>query len=331
MRQVLLAVWIVLVLTGSGCGKKEGGSTSGKLTVAVIPKGTTHEFWKSIHAGALKAAEECGVEVIWKGPLKEDDREAQISVVEDFISRKVAGIVLAPLDDAALRAPVAGAMHAGIPVVIIDSDLQGNEYVSFVATDNFLGGQLAGKKMIELLKGKGKVVMLRYEEGSASTTKREAGFLAAIAAAPGITVTSASQFGGATTETAYKASENLLAPLREQSGKLSVDGIFTPNESTTFGMLRALQDARLAGSVIFLGFDSSTKLIEALQKGELNGLVLQNPLRMGYLGVKTLADHLRGEKVGQRIDTGVTLATRENMDQQEIRELLSPDLSRWLK
>jgi ribose transport system substrate-binding protein len=185
--------------------------------------------------------------------------------------------------------------------------------------------------MIELLGGKGKVLLLRYQEGSASTAKREAGFLSAIAAAPGITVVSASQYGGATTETAYQASENLLAPFRGAGGKLSVDGIFTPNESTTFGMLRALQDAGLAGSVVFLGFDSSAKLIEALDKGELKGLVLQNPFRMGYLGVRTLADHLKGGKVEQKIDTGVTLATRENMNQPEIRELLSPDLSHWLK
>jgi ribose transport system substrate-binding protein len=331
MRRALSALLAILALGTAGCGKKETGTTAGRPVAAVIPKGTTHEFWKAIHAGALKAGDEAGIEIIWKGPLKEDDREAQISVVEDFISRKVSGIVLAPLDDAALRSPVSGAMHAGIPVIIIDSDLQGNEYVSFVATDNFLGGQLAGKKMIELLGGKGRVVLLRYQEGSASTAKREAGFLEAIAAAPGITVVSASQFGGATTETAYKASENLLAPLREAGGKLTVDGIFTPNESTTFGMLRALQDAGLAGSVVFLGFDSSAKLIEALGKGELNGLVLQNPFRMGYLGVKTLADHLKGGKVDQKIDTGVTLATRENMNQAEIQELLRPDLSHWLK
>ena len=322
---------LILALAMSGCGKKETGASPGKQVAAVIPKGTTHEFWKSIHAGALKAGEETGIEIIWKGPLKEDDREAQISVVEDFMSRKVSGIVLAPLDDAALRAPVSSAMHAGIPVIIIDSDLQGNEYVSFVATDNFLGGQLAGRKMADLLAGKGKVVMLRYQEGSASTAKREAGFLDAIGGAPGITVVSASQFGGATTETAYRASENLLAPLRTAGGKLSVDGIFTPNESTTFGMLRALQDAGLAGSVVFLGFDSSPKLIEALEKGELNGLVLQNPFRMGYLGVRTLADHLKGGKVERKIDTGVALATRENMNQPEMRELLRPDLSHWLK
>ncbi len=331
MRQTLSLILLLLLLGTSGCGKKENRASSGKPVAAVIPKGTTHEFWKAIHAGALKAGEETGMEIIWKGPLKEDDREGQISVVEDFISRKVSGIVLAPLDDAALRAPVSGAMHAGIPVIIIDSDLQGNEYISFVATDNYLGGQLAGRKMVELLNGKGRIVVLRYQEGSASTSKREAGFLAAIAEAQGMTVVSASQFGGATTETAYRASENLLAPLRDQNGRLSINGIFTPNESTTFGMLRALQDAGLAGSVDFLGFDSSPKLIEALEKGELKGLVLQNPFRMGYLGVKTLADHLKGVHVERKIDTGVTLATKENMNQPEIKELLSPDLAHWLK
>jgi ribose transport system substrate-binding protein len=279
----------------------------------------------------VKASRELNVEIIWKGPLKEDDREAQISVVEDFVSRKVSGIVLAPLDDAALRAPVSGAMSAGIPVVIIDSDLQGDDYTSFVATDNYLGGQLAGKRMIELLHGKGKVVMLRYQEGSASTTKREQGFLDALAAEPGITVISSSQYGGATTESSYRASENLLSPLKSAQRRLSIDGIFTPNESTTFGMLRALQDGGLAGSVVFLGFDSSPKLVEGLEKGEIQGLVLQNPFRMGYVGVTTMVSRLSGKTVERKVDTGVTMVTQENMNQPEIRELLRPDLARWLE
>ncbi len=327
----LASFLLILALGYSGCSRQEGGKTPGKTTLAVIPKGTTHEFWKSIHAGAVKASRELDVEIIWKGPLKEDDRDAQISVVEDFISRGVSGIVLAPLDDAALRTPVSSAMRGGIPVVIMDSDLQGDDYVSFVATDNYLGGQLAGRRVVELLKGTGKVIMLRYQEGSASTTKREAGFLNAVAEAKGIEVVSSSQYGGPTTETSYRASENLLAPLKRGVGKLTVDGIFTPNESTTFGMLRALQDAGIAGSVTFIGFDSSPKLVEALEKGEIQGLILQNPFRMGYAGVKTMVAHLNGEKVEKKIDTGVTLVTRENVAQPEIKELVQPDLSRWLQ
>jgi len=325
----ILACPVVFALL-TGCGKEEPAK-EGKLTIAVVPKGTTHEFWKSIHAGAVKAGQELGAEIIWKGPLKEDDREQQIAVVENFVTSKVSGIVLAPLDDTALRTPVENAVASGIPVVIIDSDLKSDKYVSFVATDNEKGGRLGGEHLAKLLGGEGKVVMLRYQEGSASTMNREKGFLAAMADYPGIEVVSSNQYGGATTESAYKASENLLAPLKSSDGGLTIQGIFCPNESTTFGMLRALQDGGLAGKVHFVGFDASAKLVAALQKGEIDGLVLQNPMRMGYLGVKAMVEYLRGKPVEKRIDTGVSLVTRENMAQPEMKDLLQPDLEKWLK
>lgn len=323
----------LLALTLIGCGKPDGGG-GGKakdLEIAVIPKGTTHEFWKSIHAGAKKAESELkGVKIIWKGPLKEDDREEQIKVVETFVTRGVSGIVLAPLDNVALEPAVADSVKQGIPVIIIDSGLKSDKYASFVATDNKEGGRKAGEHLGKLLDGKGKVVMLRYQEGSASTMNREAGFMEAIKKFPDIEVVSSNQYGGATTETAYKASENLLAPHRKDD-KLAIDGVFCPNESTTFGMLRALQDAGVQGKVKFIGFDSSEKLVEALSKGELHGLILQNPLKMGYLGVKTMVQHLRGEKVEKRVDTGVALITKENMGEPEMKNLLSPPIDKWLK
>jgi ribose transport system substrate-binding protein len=229
-----------------------------------------------------------------------------------------------------LRSPVADAVRVNIPVVIMDSGLKSDDYVSFVATDNYAGGKLAAQRLSELLKGKGKVIMLRYMEGSASTAAREQGFLDAIGTVPGITVVSSNQYGGATTESSYKASENLLSPYKNPDGSLAIDGIFAPNESTAFGMLRALQDGGIAGKVRFVGFDSSIKLVEALHDKEIDGLVLQNPVRMGYLAVKTMVQHLKGEKVEKRIDTGVTMVTPENMDQPENKELLEPDLSRWL-
>jgi ribose transport system substrate-binding protein len=312
------------------CARKEGPAEREKQTIAVIPKGTTHEFWRSVEAGAKKAASELGVEVIWRGPIKENDRAQQISIVEDFVVRGVDGIVLAPLDDTALRSPVANAVGKGVPVVIIDSGLRSEDHVSFVATDNRAGGRLAGEHLAGLLGGRGRVILLRYQEGSASTTNREDGFLEAVAKRPDIEVVSSNQYGGPQAEDAYKASENLLGRLKTDEG-LAIDGIFCPNESTTFGMLRALQEERLAGTVRFVGFDASEKLVEALEAGEIDALTVQNPLRMGYLGVKTMVDHLNGVKVDGRIDTGVALVTRENMDRPEYRDVIAPDLDKWLR
>ena len=318
----------------TGCAKRQTAQTSSggeRLTIAVIPKGTTHEFWKSIHAGALKAAQELDVEIVWKGPLREDNRDDQIRIVEDMTNRNVSGIVLAPLDDTSLRAPVSEAKQAGIPTVIIDSALKSDDIVSFVATDNYNGGKLAAEEMNRLLGGKGRIVVLRYAEGSASTMDREKGFLDTIAKFKGIQVLSSNQYGGATTETAYKASENLLAPYKAPDGGLRLDGIYTPNESTTFGMLRALQDNKWAGKVKFVGFDSSEKLIQALEARQLHGLVLQSPMNMGYLGVKTLVAHIKGEAVEPRISTGEMLATPENMKLPEVAERLRPPYQKWLK
>ena len=318
MRRATLATILLPLL--AACSPR---AEDQRPLLAVIPKGTTHEFWKAIHAGAAQAARELDVRIDWKAAVREDDREGQIRVVEDFVTRKVAGIVLAPLDDRALVAPVQEAKRAGIPVVVIDSGLASQEPISYVATDNENGGRLGARELGRLLAGKGRVILLRYQQGSASTELREKGFLAAMQQEfPGIELVSTNQHGGATTESAYQASENLLVRFRER-----VDGIFTPNESTTMGMLRALQDQGLAGKVRFVGFDSSAKLVEALARQELHGLVLQNPFRMGQLGVRTLVAHLRGEKVPAVQDTGATLATPANRDDPAIRTLLVPDLS----
>ena len=327
---MFLLCW-VLGFCATGCDKKDAPGGNKRLTVAVIPKGTIHEFWKTVHAGAEMAGRESGVDILWKGSLKEDDREAQISVVENIMARQVDGIVLAPLDDAALRRPVDEAMLSDIPVVIFDSGLQGDNYVSYVATDNFKAGQLAGEHMGRLLKGRGKVVVLRYAEGSDSTAKREDGFLDAIEAFEGVEIVSSNQYAGVTTASALKAAENILSRFGRADGGLEIDGIFCATEPTTLGILRALQDTGYAGKIKFVGFDSSQRMIAALRAGELDGFVVQNPMRIGYLGVKTLVEHLRGGHPARRIDTGSILITTENIDQPEIHDLLNPDLTEWLK
>jgi ribose transport system substrate-binding protein len=308
------------------CSAGRPAAAPAKLRIAVIPKGTTHEFWKAVHAGAIRAGDELGVTVEWKGPLQESDREEQIKVMENFATRGVSGIALAPLDDVALVQPVTDAKRAGIPVVIFDSDLKSEDYVSFVATDNYKGGQIAGAELAARVGTKGNILLLRYAVGSASTTKREQGFLDEIAKHPGLTVVSANQYAGPTTETAFQASENLLAAHKNGS-RLGIDGIFCPNESATFGMLRALVDGGYAGQVHFIGFDSSPKFVDAINAGQMEGMVLQNPVNMGYLAVKTLVQHLRGQPTDKRIDTGATLVTKANLTDPAIAELVSPKLA----
>jgi ribose transport system substrate-binding protein len=310
------------------CGACQVAHAPAGRTIAVIPKGTSHVFWQSVHAGARKAAAELGVDIVWRGPLREDDRDAQVSEVEGFVSRGVSGIVLAPLDEAALVAPVEAAVRAGVPVVIIDSGLKSDRYVSFVATDNEQGGRLAGEHLARLLGGKGRVVLLRYAEGSDSTNRREQGFLAALAAHPGIEVASSNQYGGTDVEGAYKKGEALLSVYKRSDGRLSIDGVFCPNESSTFAMLRVLQDNGWAGQVRFVGFDASDNLVQGLERGHIDALVLQDPVRMGYLGVKTMVAHLEGRPTERRIDTGARVVTRENMRQPELDALLRPDLAR---
>lgn len=330
-----ITVLLLAACAACGGGDKAAPAASGSgspaanaFTIAVIPKGTTHTFWQSIRAGAERAGKELGVTVIWRGPLREDDRDSQVSEVEGFVSRGVSGIVLAPLDEAALVQPVNEAVSRKIPVVIFDSGLKGDNYVSFVATDNVKGGRLGGERLVESLGGKGKVILLRYAEGHDSTGKREQGFLDAMKASPGIEVVSSNQYGGADVEGAYKKAESLLSTYKKPDGSLGVDGIFAPNESVSFAVLRVLQDNGWAGKVKFVGFDASPNLVKGLRDGGVDGLVVQDPVHMGYMAVKTMVAHLKGEPVEKRIDTGVHVATKANMDTPEIKNLLEPDLKK---
>ena len=307
-----------------GGGKREDAG-SGQREIAVIPKGTTHEFWKSIHAGALKAGSETGVDVIWMGPQREDDRQLQIQVVQNFISRDVDAIVLAPLDARSLARPVEAAVARDIPVVVIDSDLESNAHSSYVATNNYEGGRLCARRLAEVMDFKGRAIMLRLQEGSASTTWREEGFLAEIREiAPEIELLSTNQYAGATMEKALQVSQNLLNRYPD------VEGIFTPNESSTQGMLRALQTAGKSGEVKLVGFDNNDILLEAMRTGEIDGLTLQDPFDMGYRGVMTAVAILDGQAVERQVDTRMMMVTPENMDDSVAQQLLFPDLDTWL-
>jgi ribose transport system substrate-binding protein len=325
MRSVVLACCAALaVVVGCDQGSSSGPSTAGtqsagRPAVAVIPKGTTHLHWRSVEAGAKKAGEEFGVNVLWKGPLTENDVAQQIGLVEQFTQEGVAGICVAPLDANQLRRPIQQAGAKKIPVVIFDSAVNGEvgkDYASYVATDNKKGGILGGEELARLLGGKGKVVLIRYNVGSASTDEREAGFLEVMAKNPGIQLIEKDRYSGATVGEAQRNAENMIDRLRE------ADAIFCPNESSTQGMLNVLKANGLAGKKVFVGFDASPALVAALKAGEIQALVAQNPTNMGYETVRIMAARIKGETVPATVDTGCGLVTKENLETPEIKRLL---------
>ena len=303
----------------TGCNKTKNS----KLRIAVIPKGTTHEFWKMGEAGAKKAGNELGIDIIWKGPQKESDRAGQIKVVENFITQGVDGIALAPLDDKALVRSVTEAKNAGIKVAVWDSGLDesaGDAVISSVMTNNFAAGQDCGKRLAMLMNGSGKVLMLRHAVNHDSTTKREEGFLDGIKkTAPGIELLSIDQRGGVSIDEAMKVSESLLNQFSDQ-----VDGVFTPNESTTQGMLRALDQAGLAGKFPFVGFDTNEALLQGLKDKKVSALAVQDPFQMGYTAVRNIFNSIQQKPFEANVDTGAVILDLENIDTEEVQKIINP-------
>lgn len=329
MRSSLASILLIGVLSGcadSGAlrstGDGAGDGPAAKYRIAVIPKGTTHDFWLSVRAGAEKAAAELGnVQVIWDGPISESDKDVQINLVDGFINDQVDGICLAPIDRDGMVPVVRRAQDAGIPTLIFDSGLSDTEsIISYVATDNYKGGVMAGEYMAKILGGKGNVILLRYQEGSESTEQREEGFLDTLARYPDIVIISDEQRVTTDTVEAVRVSSSLLLTHGDQ-----VDGIFTVCESLNKGMLKALQDKQLAGKVKFIAFDSDPQLVDAMKNGQIDGIVLQDPVKMGYESVKTMVAHLEGQTVDDIISTGEALATPENMEEPRMHELLFPE------
>jgi len=317
-RQLLLVPILSLSLV-LGCNRKSDSNApaSGTShTIAVIPKGTTHIYWQSVRAGAKAAADELGYQIQWNGPERETDRERQIQIIEDFIVQRVDGIVLAPLDRHALVPSVEKLASLNVPCVIIDSGIDTDKYVCFAATDNYQGGALAARRMGAILQGKGKVVVLKYVPGSASTTERENGFLETLAKEfPGIEMVDA-KYGQDTVETALQATEDLLTRHPD------LQGLFACNASTCVGAFQGLQSQNRT-EVKMVGFDAEKAVLDGLRAGQIDALVVQNPFKMGYEGVKAVVARIKGQSVVKHIDTGVELITKANLEDPRIKQLLN--------
>ncbi len=298
-----------------------------RIAIACIPKATAHSYWQPAHDGALRAAKELNVRLDWQGPLDDSKVADQIGIFNNLAASGVEALLLSPCDDKSLLPHVRNAMRRGIPVGIFDSPLagkSGRDYISFVGTNNLEAGRLAARTLIQALMNtkerlgaatyEGRVVMIRFTEGSAGTRLREEGFKDTVAADVMLRLVE-QPFTDGSTAGAQHAAETLLANY-VKNNELELDGIFTSNQPTTEGTYNALQLLRDKGVHVrtrFVGFDESNLLLQGLKSGTIDALVVQDPEKMGYLGIKVLVDYLEKKPVQPVIDTGVAVMTKADL------------------
>jgi ribose transport system substrate-binding protein len=292
--------------------------------IAVIPKGTAHVFWQSVHAGAVAAGREFHAEILWDGPPNETDYSRQLEIVDSMLNRHVEGMVVAAADRTTLNGSLDRAAREKIPVVVFDSGVDSTNYVSFVATDNFAAGKLAARKLAALLNGKGTIAMIQNAPGSASTMDRERGFKEAMAQEfSGIEIV-AEQYSMSNRAKAMSAAENIL------TSHPQLDGLFASSEPSSVGASQAIKSRNLIGKLKFVAFDSSEGLVEDLNAGVIDALVAQDPFKMGYEAVRAVTEKLNGKTPDKKIDLSAAVITKADLEKPEVKLLLHPDLEKYL-
>ncbi len=319
MRVKAAAVFAALGLALASC---RGG---GKKTIAVVPKATSHVFWLSVQAGAMAAGQKFDVNVVWNGPAQETEYDRQIEIVDSMIARHVDGLAIAAAERKALVQVIDRAVSLGIPVAVFDSGVDSTNYLTFIATNNYEAGQMGARELAKLLQGKGSVAIIMHEAGSASTMDRERGFEDVMTKEfPAITVI-ARQYGHSDRSKARSAAENILAAHPD------LDGMFASSEPSSIGAALAIKSRGSGGKIKLVAFDSSDSMIEDLKAGVISAMVVQDPFKMGFEAVKVLVDKLHGVNPAKRIDLTPHVIEKPDLEKPEIRELLYPDVKKYLK
>jgi ribose transport system substrate-binding protein len=298
---------------------------SKKKVIAVVPKGTAQLFWQTVQAGSIAAGRELGVEIVWNGPPAETEYSRQIQIIDSMVARHVDGLAIAATDKTAIAAPIERAAKAGILVTVFDSGVDTDKILTFIATNNYEAGQMAARKLAELIHGKGKVAMVMHAPGSGSTMDREKGFEDVIVKEfPNIQIV-ARQFGMSDRAKSRDAAENIL------SAHTDLDGVFASSEPSSVGAALAIKARNLADKVNLVAFDFTEGIIADLKLGVIDALVVQDPFKMGYEAVKSQVDALNGAKLPKRTDLSARVITAADLDKPDVKQLLFPDLDKYLK
>ena len=293
------------------------GTAKPHYSIAVVPKGLGHQFWMTVKQGADAAGEDFKAEIRWNGPAKETEVAKQISIIQDMLNSNVDAVVMAACNEDALVETIKSAMDRGIPVVTIDSGVKSDLPVSFVATDNVEAAKIAARTLVGLIGGSGEVGLLPFVAGAATSEMREQGFKEGLKDFPDVELV-ATIHTNSDTARALAATEDMM------TANPNLKGIFAANEAAAIGAVQALETAGKAGMIKLVAFDASPEQVAALKRGSMQALIVQDPFRMGYDGVKAAIDHIEGRPVEKRIDTGVTVVTLDNLDTPEVQKLINP-------
>lgn len=294
------------------------------VTIPIIVKDTTSFYWQIVLAGARAAGKDLGVNVPELGAQAETDINGQISILENAVAGKPAAVVIAPTEKSALGAPITEAAKS-VPIIGIDSSADSTAFTSFLTTDNVQGGRIAAQGLVAAVKAatgkeEGEVALITSVPNAGSLEERKQGFIEELAKYPGIKLV-ADKYADGQAATGLNITTDLL------TANPNLVGIFASNLIMAQGAGQALAENGVADKVSLIGFDSDEKLVGFLKDGTIDGLVVQDPYRMGYDGIKTALAASKGEKVEAFVDTGANLITTANMDEARSQELLNPKVN----
>jgi ribose transport system substrate-binding protein len=320
LPKIVIAAFLIVVgiVVFEGVRQITADLKKPKYKIAVVIKSmeTSMSFWQVLIDGVQVAAKEFDVEVVISGALNESEIDQQIEIFHEMIEGRPDAILLAATDYNRLVPAAKSAKKKGILLITIDSGINSDVMESFIATNNIEAGKKAGKVMAELLAAKERTAIISFVQGTGTQIDRESGVRASLEAAD-IEVIGTYYSNGAE-QKAYEITQELLLKHKD------LDGIVSLNETSTVGAGKAIRDLGLAGQIRLVGFDSSIDEVQLLEDGVMEATVVQRPFNMGYLGIKTAVEKLRGERIPSVIDTGSVIITKKNMYTDENQKLLFP-------
>ncbi|KEQ11495.1 LacI family transcriptional regulator [Endozoicomonas montiporae] len=284
----------------------------------VVSKGFMHEFWQTVKMGSDSAAKELNVKTSFVGPSDETQIDQQIQLIENTLARRPNGLLIAALDANALIPSVERAHSQNIPIVTFDAGVNSDIPVSFVATNNKAAGAMAADALAQILDGKGKVAIVAHNAGTSSAINRIDGFVEQIKQQyPDIEVLSPLYSDG----DPQRAMNQTMDVVRANP---DLSAVYGTNEGSSMGVATAIQSQGLAGKIKVVGFDASDAIVNFVETGVMQGVIVQDAFQIGYMGMKVLHDALNGNEVEKVIDVPAVLVTDENINDEAIQKIIKP-------